>query len=549
MKRQLIFECYLSTVYEGTRCSKYNKRRAELTRKIFVSVLILFFLCLVFGTPEAKDSVKNVPIRVVFDDDTIIEGVNLVLIEGMGFLSTDDISKIFNTTTSWHSVSKKVSVTLGVDTIEFFVDSKKVIINGKAKKMGKTTKFVEGTIMVPLEFFLTKSFGDVILGKVKWDYNEKILRISRDYNLLSVRLYTHTKYTRIVLDTKAKLKYSVVKDYPDKLLVTIYHGVLKNRKDSFTVNDGRVKNITSEQNRRSTRLSIHLDKLAKDYKDFQLENPYRIVIDIKGGEVKVSSKPSVSAKKAVSPKKKKTVRITKKVVSSKPSSSGLKIKTIVIDAGHGGKDPGAIGRRGTREKNIVLDIAKRLARMLKEKSDIKVILTRKGDYFLTLDERTRIANANNADLFVSIHANASLSRKFRGFEIYFLSDKASDKEAEAVAKIENSVINLEPNRKKDNLSMILWSMSLNEFMNESSEVCSIIAKEVPKTTGIKNRGVKQAGFYVLKGARMPAVLVEVAFISNPKEENKLRTRTFREKMAKAIFNGIMKYKKSIEKKG
>lgn len=529
---------------------KYNKRRTELTRKIFVSVLILFFLCLVFGTLEAKNSVKNVPIKVIFDDDTVIEGINLVLIEGMGFLSTDDVSKIFNTTTSWHSVSKKVSVTLGVDTIEFFVDSEKVIINGKAKKMGKNTKFIEGTIMVPLEFFLTKSFGDIILSKVNWEYNEKILRISQEYNILSIRPYTHAKYTRIVLDTKAELKYTVVKGYPDKLLVTVYHGVLKNRSDSFKVNDGRVKNITLEQDRRATRLTIHLDKLAEDYKDFQLENPCRIVVDIKGGEVKVADKkPSVSTKKVASDKGTKIPKVTKKISTSKTASSEFKIKTIVIDAGHGGKDPGAIGRRGTKEKDIVLDIAKRLARMLREKSDVNVVLTRKGDYFLTLDERTRIANANNADLFVSIHTNASISRKFRGFEIYFLSDKASDKEAEAVAKIENSVINLESNRKKDNLSMILWSMSLNEFMNESSEVCSLIAKEVPKTTGIKNRGVRQAGFYVLRDARMPAILVEVAFISNSEEENKLRTRSFREKMAEAIFDGIMKYKRSIEKKG
>ena len=115
-----------------------------------------------------------------------------------------------------------------------------------------------------------------------------------------------------------------------------------------------------------------------------------------------------------------------------------------------------------------------------------------------------------------------------------------------MAKIENAVINLEPNRKKDNLSQILWSMSLNEFMNESSELCSSIAKEVPKMTGIRNRGVKQAGFYVLRGARMPAVLVEAGFISNHKEEGKLRTRAFREKMAKAIFDGIMRYKRSLE---
>ncbi|MFH1784177.1 MAG: N-acetylmuramoyl-L-alanine amidase [bacterium] len=528
-----------------------------MIRTTSVSVLILFFLCTLSGLIEAETSHKAVPIEVIFDDETKVEGINLVLIDGMGYLSVDDVSKIFNTTTSWHSVSKKMSVTLGVDTIDFFVDSKKVIVNGKSKNMGKNTRFVDGTIMVPLEFFLTNAFGEIILGSVEWNYDKKVLRIHRDYNITDIRAYTHTKYTRIVIDTKQALKYTVVKQYPDKLMVTVYHGVLKSKDGSLKVNDGRVTKIDSKQDRRAGLFTIYMDNLGETYNDFQLDKPERIVIDIKGGEVAVvekeapavSERPPVAVTKTVPEKseeaKKPGKKSTKKETSVSKGSSGVGIKTIVIDPGHGGKDPGAVGRKGTKEKEIVLDIAKRLGRML-EDAGIKVIFTRTSDHFITLDDRARIANTNNADLFLSIHTNASISRRLDGFEIYFLSDTASDKESAAVAKIENAVINLEPDRKKDNLSKILWSMSLNEFMNESSELGSLIAKEVPKTTGIKNRGVKQAGFYVLRGAHMPAVLVEAGFISNHKEEQKLKTRAFRENMAKAIFDGIIKYKKSVE---
>ncbi|MFH1238516.1 MAG: N-acetylmuramoyl-L-alanine amidase, partial [bacterium] len=501
--------------------------------------------------PQAKNTAETLPVKVIFDDETILEGIKVLLVKGIGFISVDDISKMFNTTTSWQSVSEKVSMKLGTDVIEFPINSRDVVINGQTSKMGKPTRLVEGTVMVPLEFLLTESFGKFIAGKVTWDYEKRTVTVTRDYNIADIRVSTHPKYTRIVFDLRQELKYNVIKTAPDKIEVTIYHGILKNKNYSRQVNDGRIKGVAAEQNKRDIRLTVNLGELFEDYKDFDLSNPYRIVIDVTGGEVKpavgITSGSDVTAKKPGSspppaeqakepPVQKPETSanpVVQKTAANKSILSEVKIKTIVIDAGHGGKDPGAIGRRGVKEKDVVLDVAKRLARMLEDVPDIKVILTRKSDYFLPLDERTSIANANRADLFISIHANASLSRKLAGFEAYFLSERASDKEAEAVANIENSVINLESDRPKDNLSVILWSMTLNEFMNESSEVCSVISKEVPGNVGIECRGVKQAGFYVLRNAKMPAVLVEIGFLTNLREEIKMKSRTFREKTAKA----------------
>lgn len=226
-----------------------------------------------------------------------------------------------------------------------------------------------------------------------------------------------------------------------------------------------------------------------------------------------------------------------------------RIKTVVIDPGHGGKDPGAIGSQGTKEKDVTLKIAYKLAKELHKNLKTRVILTRYHDIFLPLADRTAIANREKADLFISIHCNASLKQHTEGFEIYFLSEEASDEEAQAVANMENAVIALEEKKEKGNeLSSILWSLAMNEFMNESSELCSLISSEVGNYLRIvENRGVKQAGFSVLKGAKMPAVLVETAFISNKSGEKNLRSSKFQNEMVESICAGVRKYKDWVEK--
>ena len=226
-----------------------------------------------------------------------------------------------------------------------------------------------------------------------------------------------------------------------------------------------------------------------------------------------------------------------------------RIKTIVIDPGHGGKDPGAIGPGGTKEKDVVLKIAHKLAKELHKNLKTRVILTRYHDIFLPLADRTAIANREKADLFISIHCNASLKSHTEGFEIYFLSEEASDEEAQAVANMENAVMALEEKKEKgDELSSILWSLAMNEFMNESSELCSLICFEVDNSLRVVgNRGVKQAGFSVLKGAKMPAVLVEAAFISNASGERKLSSSKFQKELAESICVGVTKYKEWVEK--
>ena len=227
-----------------------------------------------------------------------------------------------------------------------------------------------------------------------------------------------------------------------------------------------------------------------------------------------------------------------------------KLDKVVLDAGHGGKDPGTTSRFGVKEKDIVLDIAKRIGRLLETNTNIKVVYTREEDVYVGLRERAEIANENNGKLFISIHANANNNRTIQGFETYFLSPGNSE-DAVMVASRENSVIQMEEKRngyeKLTDQGLIMATMAQSMFMKESEDLAAVILMELDKRLTTPNRGVKQAGFYVLYGASMPHAYLEVGFLSNPKEEKALKKATHRQKIAQAVYEAIKHFKESKEK--
>lgn len=225
------------------------------------------------------------------------------------------------------------------------------------------------------------------------------------------------------------------------------------------------------------------------------------------------------------------------------------ISRIVLDAGHGGKDPGAIGQYGLREKDVTLDIVKRLKKHLVS-CGIKTVLTRSDDRFISLWKRADIANREKANFFISIHANAARSKSAKGFEVYYLSE-AVDDNARAVAASENAALKYEDssfgNKKPSStLEATLRDIEYTENRVESIELAKHIVDSAHSRLRTKNRGVKAARFYVLKGAKMPSVLVEVGFISNRQEAKKLKDKSYRERVAKAIASGIINYKNEYE---
>lgn len=259
--------------------------------------------------------------------------------------------------------------------------------------------------------------------------------------------------------------------------------------------------------------------------------------------------PSVSASKQSEEEKE---RVITPILERKPQGKLLQkygIKKIVLDPGHGGKDPGAIGKSGLKEKDVVLEIALSLARELKKSlPDVEIILTRDGDYYVPLAERTGLANFKKANLFVSIHANAAFSRGASGFEVYHLSAVASDKYSEELASAENIVATRFKEKESSLTDIILKDIAQTEFINESIDLGLNIQNKVCNALSMKNRGVKSAFFYVLRDAKMPAILVETGFLSNVEEEERMKQGGFKQSLVFSIANAIITYKEQYENK-
>lgn len=222
------------------------------------------------------------------------------------------------------------------------------------------------------------------------------------------------------------------------------------------------------------------------------------------------------------------------------------IYTVVLDPGHGGMDPGAIGPTGLKEKNVALDIALKTKKLLTSKLGMKVVLTREKDEFVPLRKRAAIANNAKADLFISIHINASRRQYASGIEVYFLS-AAVDDESRAVAAYENEAVRYEKkNKKASDVEFVLWDIVQTEHIQTSRVLAGVLAERLKRNLSLRNRGVKSAPFLVLEGSNSPSVLVELGFITNRQEEGNLKKDSVRAGYAQQILNGILAFKAKYE---
>jgi N-acetylmuramoyl-L-alanine amidase len=378
--------------------------------------------------------------------------------------------------------------------------------------------------------------------------------------LEKVRHWSNPEYTRIALYTRSKARYKVGKLAADKkqgLPHRLYIDVLEAQAgsdlaESIKVADSVVRNIRcAEREGGFIRVVVDLDE-DRPHRVFPMDDPARVVIDITKSEDKVAKVIGKKPKKKppeTKPPKKKVKELRKK---SKPGESlsmlvGLKVKRIVIDPGHGGRDPGAIGPKGTLEKEMSLDIARRVEKLLKKKLKVEVLLTRNSDRFLALEARTGYANKKKADLFVSIHLNAHRNRKFRGVETFYL-DLTNDRYSIKLAARENAT----SEKSISDLEFILQDLALKSHVDDSILLSRFIQKAMvgklrKKYKSVRDLGVKSALFYVLIGARMPSILIEGSFLTNPMEEKRIRQKSYRQRLAEGIVDGIKRFVDEREK--
>lgn len=396
--------------------------------------------------------------------------------------------------------------------------------------------------------------------------------------VLPVKYWSSDNYTRVVIMASGPVNYKETlleetANTPRRLYIDFNKSYIEPQyRAPVPIDDGLLKRIRTGQFLPDTvRVVLDIESISS-YKIYSLPDPFRVVIDVRGDKM---TKEAIAPVTAGPVEKKPTkvsepvavadivvLRETRKVAvnakspakenvkvaalpTSKPLSLaqqlGLGVKKIVLDPGHGGKDPGAMAF-GLKEKDIVLDIAKRLSPLLKKELGCEVVLTRKDDTFISLEERTALANTNGADLFISLHLNAHTSAKVRGLETYYLN-LTTNAEAMRVAARENATSTHQMSELQDILSDIMKNSKIDESSRLAQQVHnSILAKAEKKSFAeVKNLGVKQAPFYVLIGAQMPAILIELAFLTNERDVENLKNNVFVEMMAKEIVEGIRAY--------
>jgi N-acetylmuramoyl-L-alanine amidase len=360
-----------------------------------------------------------------------------------------------------------------------------------------------------------------------------------------LRFWSNPNYTRVVIDADREADYyhhlpkkdpSLKK--PQRLYVDLSQSRLgENIRKSIPIHDDLLLDARAGQyTLDSVRVVVDI-KSFETYKIFSLKDPFRIVIDVWGTAAESpGSKTPVVASRPEGPMS----------AGALAKQLALGVRRIVIDPGHGGKDYGAPGYlKGVHEKQVVLQIARKLAKKIKAELGLEVIMTRNQDRFLTLEERTAFANTKSADLFISIHTNASRDRRAYGIETYFLN-LATDEEAIRVAAMENAT----STKNISDLQKILYDLMQNAKINESSRLAAYVQSSMTghlknkRYTRIKSKGVKQAPFYVLLGAQMPSILIETAFISNARECKRLVSPQFQERLAEGIVEGIREYIKA-----
>lgn len=374
-------------------------------------------------------------------------------------------------------------------------------------------------------------------------------------HVTELRHWSTPTYTRVVVNLDRSVPYTtnlLKKDKqagkPRRLYMDLSGAAMtKGIKESLPLDGGLLARARAGQfNSDTVRVVLDINNLGS-YKVFTLDNPFRVVIDCfapqqKDRRLAKNAKISTKGKKRVPRGKAKQAPPG----VSLAKALGLGIRRVVIDPGHGGKDPGCMWR-GLKEKNLTLDIAKRVSQKLHKRMGCQVLLTRSRDKYLALEERTAFANTKDADLFVSIHINAAPSHRLSGLETYFLN-LASDEQSMQVAARENATTT----RTIGDLQVILNDLMLNSKINESNNMARKLHKSmvgrIRKKYKARDLGVKQAPFYVLIGAQMPSVLVEVGFLTNAEEHRRLGTKAYRDLVADGITDGILAYAKSLKGK-
>lgn len=448
---------------------------------------------------------------------------------GLDFIEVGAFSRLVKARTYYNDLAKKIVIYLGNHKIKVTALNPYVMIDDKIYQMPISTEFDEDGIWVPVKYFfnLIKDISPVPISYQK--DKSIILMVKEGTNVHSIITEEKINGYLIRIATFKHFQSSelAVRLIGGWLYLDIVGGIVDTTRLSLLGSNKLLRKMIPVQFSESAQLSFNLRKKIErnDVSISSSEN--EILLSIRTSE----ELPEDILVDLVSERQK------------------WLIDKIIIDPGHGGKDPGTIGPGRLYEKNIVLDIAKRLKKLLVDKLGVEVLLTRDKDKFVDLRLRSSFANNNKGKLFISIHVNSFPHRRAYGMETYVLGT-ARTKEDKLLAEKENSVIKYgdswAPYSDLSNENSILLAIARNSFEVESQNIAARVQSFVKKDLGTKNRGVKQGPFQVLVGTLMPKIYVEVGYITNNRDRSNLRKKSYRQKIAETIFKGIKEFKQNSE---
>jgi N-acetylmuramoyl-L-alanine amidase len=452
--------------------------------------------------------------------------------EEVTFISLSELARVAGGTINWDKIGHTINFKDAGYDFEFLLGSSFINLNDTSYNITYPATLRDGRLFVPAATFMPL-LDRVTSHSYLWLPEQKTIRVESEYfNVTDMSVQAKANGLLIDIYTTAPLGYEIFVTEGNWLNVSIRDASINRSRIQSRADSRYMYRLKVHQVENNTgQISMRLKRNVTEWTHKIEYNPTRIQIAIKDVDFEMDTAP---ARPVLGPDN--------------------KIDVIVIDPGHGGDDYGAIGQGGTREKEVVLNISKKLAALIRKDKKFQVVMTRDRDKTLTLEERAKIANDAGADLFISIHANASPKRNVRGWNVFFLAPALNDS-ARSAAQLENgfflqqayennAVVDTETG--DDPVGMIISDMLQTEFQAESHDLAQMVDREFRKRLETPARGIDQAGFFVLNKVFTPSVLIESAFISNKNEEKLLKDKKYQEDVAKGLYEAIKRFKIKYE---
>ena len=510
---------------------KRCQRRRSLFPILLSLILSMFFLLSLKPNQDIQITLR--------EEDGSAQEHKISAIEenGLYYIRLDEFSLKTGYGIYTNEQRQKCVLYLGPDKATFTSDNNFVILNEKVIQSSFFPIWRDQTLWVPLKM-MTFLFSENTARRISFDPSQKVLSIFKPHDSNILRVGLKSKENGTVITIKVAENFSE-KDITLKVANGWFHidilgGTVPEDLAARIKPQGLISKVEVIPLDQVVSLAFKLKKRILSKELILHPEEHEIVVNLRSSE------------------KVKTQARNENILE-KQKREWL-IDTIVIDPGHGGKDPGAIGKGGIKEKDIVLGVGLKLGKIIKKNfPDIKVVFTRNSDVFIPLWRRTQFANEKRGKIFISLHCNSNPNEKAKGFETYFLSaDQDKNRQAQNVVLKENASIQFEEahdQQRYKGVNFILATMAQSAFIRQSQYLASVVQSSMAKKMkplGLHSRGVRQGRFWVMVGATMPNILIEMGFISNRYEAALLRKRSMQQKMAEAIFEGIRKYKKDIE---